>query len=62
MENKITISIWEYEQFIKASEKIRIIERLIEQRGYVSVDDVAAIIGTPQRKTIAAAEKAVENG
>ncbi len=56
MENKVTISIWEYEQFIKASEQIRIIKRMVEQQGYVSVDEINAILGTPKK------EKAVQDG
>lgn len=59
MENKVTISIWEYEQFIKASEKIRIIERMLEQQGYVSVDDVKAVLGIADKKKTVAAKAEV---
>ena len=58
MENKVTISIWEYEQFVRAQERICILERIVGKQDYVTVDDVKAVLG------IAGKEKATvaENG
>lgn len=60
MENKVTISIWEYEQFIKASEKIRVLERLLEQKDYISPDEVKAVLGIADKKKTARAEVVAE--
>jgi hypothetical protein len=59
MENKVTISIWEYEAFVKASEKIRVMERLLEQKDYISPDEVKAVLGIADKKKLAVAKNEV---
>jgi mRNA-degrading endonuclease HigB of HigAB toxin-antitoxin module len=59
MENKVTISIWEYEGFVKASEKIRVLERLLEQKDYISPDEVKAVLGIADKKKTAVAKNEV---
>lgn len=59
MENKVTISIWEYETFVKASEKIRVMERLLEQKDYISPDEVKAVLGIADKKKTVAAKAEV---
>ena len=64
MENKVTISIWEYEQLIRAQEQTRILKQLIKDTDYVSSGEVRAVLGIPEKPKIAAktAEKVVQDG
>ena len=47
---EITISKNEYELLVRDSERVRIIERMLLNSGYLSDDDVRGILGLPKPK------------
>lgn len=48
--SEITISKNEYELLVRDSERVRIIERMLLNSGYLSEDDVRGILGLPTPK------------
>ncbi len=47
---EITISIGEYNELLRASEKIAAVKRYIDNASYVSADDIQAILGMKDGK------------
>lgn len=60
MENKNTISLWEYEQLLRAQERVKIIERMFARSNYVSTGDIEAVLDIPEKPKTAA--EAVQGG
>lgn len=53
MENTITISREEYNELIRAAERISAVERLFARSQYVNTDDVKIILDIKEPVTIA---------
>ena len=47
---EVTITKLEYEMLVRDSERVRIIERMLLNSGYLSEDDVRGVLGLPAPK------------
>ena len=48
-EKTITITLDEYECLIRAQERIEVVERIINKEEYISVGEIAAVLGIRER-------------
>lgn len=54
----VEISVELYARLVKSEERLSVIARLLEQREYVSIDDIKAVLDIKQK---AVSENAVHN-
>ena len=49
-ENEISIGKYEYENLIRESERLHVIERILKQNGYIATNDVKAVLGLKENE------------